>query len=141
MLRPYRDEFRLRRGRDMFENFFDNVLTEPKWLAEKDEFSVDVVEKDNLYEVKAELPGYKKEDIKITTEDKYLKICAEREERKEEKGENYLRKEISHGKIQRSFYIPDMDEEGIKAKYSDGMLCVTVNKKLVADKKPKIVIE
>ncbi len=97
---------------------------------------VDITESENEYIIKADIPGMKKEDIKIAIENNTLSISGERKEEKEEKGKNFVKKEKSFGSFMRSFALPhSVDAKGIKAAYKEGVLNVTVPKS--EDAKPK----
>jgi HSP20 family protein len=85
--------------------------------------SVDVSETDGEYQIKAEIPDVKKEDVKVTLEDGVLTIQGERKQEKEDKGKKYHRVERTHGSFVRSFTLPDLvDEEKVKAEFKDGIL-------------------
>lgn len=100
--------------------------------------SVDISETDTAYLVKAETPGVKKEDVKVTIHDGMLTIQGERKQEKEEKGKKFHRVECSYGSFVRSFRLPDdADENSVKAEFKDGMINVTLNKSEKA--KPKQV--
>ncbi len=106
--------------------------------------TADVKEFEDRYELDLELPGYKKEEVKVELEDGYLKISAEHTEEKEEKAEvgKYLRKERHTGKLQRNFYVGNaVKGEGIKAKFEDGVLALTVLKQKEEDTKEIITID
>lgn len=106
--------------------------------------TVDVKETDKDYQVDAELPGMKKEDIKLSfTENGNMVISAERNEEKEEKREGegapegnenkpvYYFKERSYGKVYRSFKLPpNADTSNVEAKLQDGVLKVTLPKRM-----------
>ena len=78
--------------------------------------TVDISETDGEYQITAEIPDVKKEDVKVTVEDGVLTIQGERKQEKEEKGKRYHRIERSYGSFVRSFSLPDMiDEEKVKA--------------------------
>lgn len=116
---------------DVFnEPFFHNALS-PFSTAKS--FKVDVKDLGSAYELTAELPGIKKENISLSYENSYLTIkVANKEEKtvndKEKQSEKYLRRERYYGEMQRSFYIDDIDEANIKAAYKDGILTVTLPK-------------
>lgn len=100
--------------------------------------SADISETDTAYLIKAEIPGVKKEDVKVTIQDGMLTIQGERKMEKEEKDKKYHRIERSYGSFMRSFRLPDdADESGVKAEFKDGMLNVTLNKSEKA--KPKSI--
>ena len=89
----------------------------------------DVRENENDFEVDIDLPGFKKEDIKLSLENGYLVIEAGKSLEKEKKGKA-IRKERYEGSMQRSFYVgEEVKEEDIKAKFEDGVLKLTVPKK------------
>lgn len=98
--------------------------------------AVDITESDSEYVIKADIPGMKKEDIKISLENNTLTISGERKEEKEEKGKNYVKKEKNYGSFMRSFALPHtVDAKGIKATYKDGVLSINVPK--TEEAKPK----
>lgn len=92
---------------------------------------VDVKEKDDSYEITAELPGVKKDDIKVTLENGILSIEAEsRQEDKEEKDGKVIRQERRYGKLMRSFNVgSNVSEEDIKATFNDGLLTLSTPKR------------
>jgi len=98
--------------------------------------SIDISETDAAYLIKAEIPGVKKEDVKVTIQDGMLTIQGERKIEKEEKGKKFHRVERSYGSFVRSFRIPDnADENSVKAEFKDGMLNVTLAKSAKAKAK------
>jgi len=102
--------------------------------------SVDISETDTAYLIKGEIPGVKKEDVKVTIEDGMLTIRGERKQEKEEKGKKFHRVECSYGSFMRSFQVPDdADENNIKAEFKDGMLNVTLAKSAKAMQKAKAI--
>ena len=105
--------------------------------------TADVKEFDDRYELELELPGYKKEEVKVELEEGYLKISAEHSAAQEETSEGkYIRKERHTGKLQRNFYVGSgIRADGIKAKFEDGVLALTVNKQPDEEKKEMITIE
>ena len=98
--------------------------------------SVDISETEAVYLIKGEIPGVKKDDVKITIQDGMLTIQGERKQEKEEKGKKFHRVECSYGSFMRSFRVPDDADEGkVKAEFKDGMLNITLPKS--AKVKPK----
>lgn len=97
-------------------------------------YAVDVREDaDHLY-VEAELPGFKKDEIEVTLENQSLTITAERKE--ENKPGEHLLKERRYTRFIRSFMLPPtVDEQKVDAKLTDGVLCITLNKR--EETKPK----
>ncbi|MGH7184469.1 MAG: Hsp20/alpha crystallin family protein [Nitrospiraceae bacterium] len=100
--------------------------------------SVDVSETEGEYQIKAEIPDVKKEDVKVTLEEGVLTIQGERKHEKEEKGTRYHRVERSYGRFVRSFTLPDHIDEGkVKAEFKDGVLNLQLPKSEKA--KPKAI--
>lgn len=98
--------------------------------------SVDISETDTAYLVKGEIPGVKKEDVRVTIQDSMLTIQGERKQEKEEKGKKFHRIERSYGSFVRSFRVPDdVDENKVKAEFKDGMINVTLPKSAKAKAK------
>ena len=93
-------------------------------------FRTDIKETETAYWVEAELPGFTKDDISVELEGNCLTIRAKREERKDEKeGKNrFIRKERRYGEYIRSFYVDDIQEDGIKAKLENGILTLEIPK-------------
>ena len=106
------------------------------------QFRVDVCESEQAYTVKAELPGVKKDDINISIDGDQVAITAECKNEKEVKdGERVLRTERYYGKLQRAFQLGQpVDEETASAKYADGVLEVTLPKK-VAPQAKRVTIQ
>jgi HSP20 family protein len=100
--------------------------------------SADISETDKEYLVKAELPGVKREDVKLTVDQGMLTIQGERKHEKEEKGEKYHRVERAYGTFFRSFSLPENAAAGdIHAESKDGVLLVHIPK--MKSEKPKAV--
>jgi HSP20 family protein len=109
------------------------AITVADWIP-----TVDIAETDTDYQIKAELPEVKKEDVKVTVEDGVLTIQGERRHETEEKGKKYHRVERSYGSFVRSFTLPDhVDDAKVKAEYKDGMLHLHLPKSEKA--KPKAI--
>jgi len=99
---------------------------------------VNTREGEYAYHIELELPGIKKEDIEITTEDNVLTISGERKLKDEVNEEDYYRVESIYGKFSRSFTLPEkIDVENIHAESSDGVLEVIIPKLKEEDTKPK----
>ena len=89
--------------------------------------AVDVAETDTAYQVKAELPGIRKEDLDVTVDDGVLTIKAEHNDNQEQT--QLIRQERSYGKFVRSLRLgANVDEETITAEYRDGVLHITLPK-------------
>ena len=114
--------------------FNDNFLEE---FTSFKGMECDIYEKDNEYHIEMDVPGYKKEEIKIDCHKGTLTIKAEKKELIEEKDETkkYIRKERKYGKIERSFYLGDIEEENIHAKYNNGSLEIIIPIKKEVERK------
>lgn len=107
---------------DFEKNFFGNS---GNYLSA---FKTDIMDKDGQYVLQAELPGFAKEDIHIDLNGDYLTITAEHKEEKEDKKDQYIRKERRYGSFTRSFNVSDVDTDKITASYKDGILELTMPK-------------
>lgn len=119
-------------GEDLFDNFFnDDFMMRPFQRSTTSQMmKTDVRELNNAYEVDMELPGFKKEDIKLDLKDGYLTVNATRNTENNEKNDEgkYIRQERYVGTCSRSFYVGDVKPTDIGAKYEDGMLKLSVPK-------------
>ena len=96
----------------------------------------DIYEKDGMYHVEMDIPGYKKNEISIECHKGTLTIKAKKDFKKyEHEGKKYLRRERRFSTVERSFYLGDIDEDKIKANYQDGTLTITVPTKAEEAKK------
>ncbi len=107
--------------------YFDNALDD-FFEEEGARMKCDIYEKDNEYHVEMDLPGFKKDEIKVECNKGNLVVTAEKEEETENKDKKYLRRERSYGKYSRSFYLGDIEEDGINAEFQNGTLHITVPK-------------
>lgn len=89
----------------------------------------DILDKGDHYLVEAELPGFDKDDIEMSVNGDTMVLKAERKAEKEEKKDNYIRKERSYGSFTRSFDISNIKADQISASYQDGVLAITLPKK------------
>lgn len=130
---PYRRRGSLVSGYDPFrdmeefeKHFFGN--------SQLESFKTDIKDNGKDFVVEMDLPGFKKEDIKVDIEGGVMTISAERHSdyEDEDKKKNYIRKERSYGTYKRSFDISEIDESGITASYEDGLLKLTLPKKQAA---------
>jgi HSP20 family protein len=100
--------------------------------------SVDIAETPDAFEIKAELPDVRKEEVKVSVEDGQLRISGERKQEKEEKGKRFHRVERSYGSFMRTFSLPEnVDDSRLSAEYKDGVLKVVLPKTEKA--KPKAI--
>ena len=113
----------------IFDNFVHQFLDDDRSQENRKAMAIDIVEHENKYEILANLPGFKKKDIKISIEDNELVIEANHEEKKEEKKGSYCRCERYKGSYRRVLSIPDfIDKEKIDAKFEDGILTLEIPK-------------
>ncbi|MBU2493606.1 MAG: Hsp20/alpha crystallin family protein [Bacteroidetes bacterium] len=97
---------------------------------------IDISEKEDTLLVEAEIPGVKKEDLKITLQDNILTIKGEKKKEEESKDKNYYRCERTYGSFSRSFTLPaEVNTDKVDAKFNDGMLNIVLKK--IESKKTK----
>lgn len=125
---------------DPFESMFRRFMAPARADRSLDELDirVDVVEKDNMFQVRADLPGVKKEDISVRIDGNLVQIDAETKGEKEfkENGGKVLRSERYYGSVSRAFTLAqDVDEAGAKAKYENGVLSLDLPKKTTPSSK------
>lgn len=100
--------------------------------------NVDIVETPEEFQIKAELPEVKKEDVKVSVDQGVLRLRGERKQETEEKGKKFHRIERSYGTFMRTFTLPDnVDESHVKAEFKDGVLNVRLPK--AERSKPKAI--
>lgn len=151
-IEPWRPIEALRREVDrLFEEFgrgpwptsFGRALfdSEPLWqgrLGWRSAPAVDIVERDNAYQVTAELPGLDEKDVEVSVEDGSLTIRGEKREEKEEKKKGYHLQERRYGSFERTLRLPEgVDPEKIDARFSKGVLTVTLPKQAGVQKRAK----
>ena len=127
---PFREITRFDPFRN-FDDLFKGFLVRPVSRELEPEIKMDVSEDDKAYTIRAEIPGVKKEDIKVSVDGNQVSISAEVKKEKEEKeGRKVVHSERYYGKAYRSFTLDhDVDPDAAKAKYSDGVLELTLPKK------------
>lgn len=120
---------------NFFDRFFNDELMDWNNLNHSSTNTsipaVNVKEDDNKYEIEVAAPGMKKDDFKVKIENDQLMISSERKQEKEDKNENYSRKEFSYQSFQRSFTLPEghVKVDKIKARYNDGILHIELPKR------------
>ena len=131
-------------GENLFDDFFDDVpffdnraenQIEKKLYGRHahNVMKTDIKENDDGYELIVDLPGFKKDEIKVSLDNGYLSIAAakglDQDEQEKDTGK-YIRRERYAGSCERSFYIgEDMTEEDIKGEFKHGILKLFVPKK------------
>jgi HSP20 family protein len=124
----------------LFSSFFDtpapgagNGETLRRWVP-----AMDLVETDDAFVLKADLPGLDENDVKLEVEDNVLTVAGERKAEHEEKREGYYRVERAYGAFRRSLTLPEgVDPEAVTAGFSKGVLSVRIPKP--EDRKPRRV--
>ena len=112
---------------DLFDESFGRAWAQPGVAEEHP--AVDVLESKDAYLIRAELPGMKKEDIKVEVKDGTLVLSGERKSEKPAEGVEYRRVERVAVKFSRAFTLPEtVKQDGIEASYKDGVLEIRVPK-------------
>jgi HSP20 family protein len=112
---------------DLFDGNFDRSPAQPS--VTKSHPAVDVLESKDAYLIRAELPGMKREDIKVEVEDGTLVLSGESKSEKPAEGVEYRHVERVAAKFWRSFSLPETaKQDGIEATYKDGILEIRVAK-------------
>ncbi len=129
---PFQELARFDPFRD-FESFFPMPRSMRRWMAEmpsEPAIKLDVTEDDKAYHVKAELPGVKKEDIKVEIDGNQVSLSAEvKRETEKKEGETVVHSERYYGRQYRSFTLDkDIDRNKAAAKFDNGILELTLPK-------------
>ena len=127
-----------RRNNDIFEDTF-NSLFRPFYVEEEATLmKTDIRETEDAYLMDVEMAGFDKKDIALKFESGYLTVSAKKNEKSD--GVNYIRRERAYS-CSRSYYLGDVKEKEIKAKYQNGVLEVTVPKSKPEETTHSIVID
>jgi len=113
------------------DNIFDDFMFPVVKENNLGKMKCDIYEKEGIFYLEMDIPGFDKNDVDIQIDDNdYLTITAEKSSSNEENDEkNYIRKERTYGKYQRSFYVGNIDKNGIEASFENGILKVIMPKK------------
>ncbi len=130
----------------VWDGFFDSNWSGLPAFAETSSHvpAVNIRESDDGFEIEMAVPGLKKEDFKVDLDHNLLTISAEKKSEKSDTddGGKYTRKEFSYRSFKRTFTLPDTtNDQGINAKYEDGVLYVSIPKKEEAKPQPPKMIE
>ena len=119
--------------RDVAPGFFIKPLHGDA-LPAASQIRIDVKETDKEFAVHAEIPGVSKDDIHVSIEGSVVSLRAEiKQQDTQTEGEKVLRTERYYGSVARSFQLPvEIDETKAKAKYENGVLLLTLPKKISA---------
>ena len=121
-------------GLGLFHPFLDDFFSDRPFRKEmrnlQNLMRTDIVEQENGYEFRIEVPGYEKSDLNIGLENGYLTVSANQAAKRNEQDQhgNFLRRERITGACSRSFYVGDIDEKAISAELQHGVLTVVVPK-------------
>ena len=137
----------VRKSNSYLPTFWDNFFSKELMDWDNSNFSstdttlpaINVKENSDAYEIEVAAPGMSKNDFRINLEHNRLTISSEKkEEKKEEEKGHFTRREFSYQSFQRSFSVPEtlVDAEKITARYSDGILRITLPKKEEVKPKP-----
>jgi HSP20 family protein len=117
-------------------DFFDDDFIVP--FGRRSLPAANIKETDKSFEVELAAPGFIKKDFSLAIENSYLTVSAEKREEKEQKENNYTRKEFGYESFSRSFNLPaNTTEEDINARYEDGILKLSIAKKSLSEGKLK----
>lgn len=126
----------------MPRRFFTNDFFDDFMFSKENNMKCDIYEKDGMYNIEVDIPGFSKEEIKIEVNNDSLSIIAEKNrETDDEKNKNYIHRERAYGKYERNFYLRDIDIENINAEFVSGVLKITAAKKQEYDNKKYIDIK
>lgn len=125
---------------NMLDDFFNDTWM-PRRSLMSDTFKVDVKEDDKEFVIEAELPGAKKEDVNLSFEDGRLNLGINHQEETNNDGKNYIHRERRFTSMQRSIYLAEADESNVSAKLENGVLIVTVPKKVKESSSRQIEIK
>ena len=127
-------------GKDLFDDFFDFPFYDNNEMDKlekklyghrgKNLMKTDVQESDDSYIMEMDLPGFSKDEVKVSLKDGYLTVKAAKglDEESEKKNTKYIRKERYAGECERSFYVGDVKESDIKGEFKHGILTLTIPK-------------
>ena len=116
----------------LLNRHFDGYFPEAAYLEDMEKFSmpIEMCDKGKDYQIKAELPGVKKEDLDIDIDKNYLVINASKEEEKNTEENSYKKSEFRYGSYSRTIYFPEeINVEKTEAKLEDGILKIDAPKR------------
>ncbi len=116
----------------LLNRHFDSYFPEAAYWEDTDKFSmpVEITDKGRDYEIKAELPGVKKEDLDIDIDKNYMTINAKKVEENKVDEKSYKKSEFRYGEFSRTVYFPEeVNVDKAEAKLEHGVLKIDVPKK------------
>ena len=137
MLVPRKNSF------DLFDDFFDDeFFPRHEFMPKKERnlMKTDIKEKKDRYVLDIDLPGFEKENIKLSLDNGYLNIHAKvNKEEKNDENERFVHQERFYGECSRSFYVgDDIKEEDIQAEFKNGILKLEIPKKELENKAKEV---
>lgn len=142
------------------EDFFDDFMRDFPFYDDRDMkrmekklygrrgknvMKTDIQETDKNYILEMDLPGFSKDEVKVSLESGYLTISAAKglnKDEKEKKNGRYIRRERYAGACQRSFYVGEnISQDDISAEFKHGILKLSIPKKEPAEEKTYIMID
>ncbi len=125
---------------DRIQRYFDDFSNFGFQFSDSFNPRIDVSDDEKSYNIIAEIPGIKKENLKITLQDNILTIEGEKKKEEESKEKNYFRSERIFGSFKRCFTLPsEVDSEKVDAKFEDGVLSISLKKLEPQPKKEKVI--
>ncbi|MCI5839776.1 MAG: Hsp20 family protein [Peptoniphilaceae bacterium] len=121
---------------DLFDDFFGDNFFEDR----RNDFRMDISDEDKDYKILAQLPGIKKDEISLNLEKDILTVEVKLNKEENEEKDNFIHREIVKKDMKRSVKLENVDYENISATLNNGILEITVPKKVLDDKK-KIEIQ
>ena len=125
-------------GENLFDEFFNDAFDDSFFSGKnplygrhaKNLMKTDIKEHKNCYKIAVDLPGFKKDEIKVDLKDGYLTVSAAKglDKDEEDKG-RFIRRERYAGACSRSFYVGDVRADEVKCKFEFGVLTLTIPKK------------
>lgn len=125
-------------ARNLFGDAFDTFFRPTCCGEDSENMKTDITDLDDKYEMTINMPGFDKEDMQIEFKKGYITVSASKTEKEEDTKKYYLRER--NVSCSRSYYLGEVNEENIKAKYENGMLSVSIPKK-TAEVNNTILIE
>ncbi len=130
----------------LLNRHFDSYFPEANyWEDNETKFSIpiEVSDKGKAFEIKAELPGIKKEDLDIDIDSNYVVVNAKKEEEKKSQDHNYTKTELKYGEFSRTIYLPEeIDTNKTEAELKDGILRIkALKKEIVSENKKKLAVK
>ena len=139
-------------GENLFAEFFNDAFDDSFFSGKnplygrhaKNLMKTDIKEHKNCYKIAVDLPGFKKDEIKVELKDGYLTVSAAKGLAKDEEDKGrFIRRERYAGACSRSFYVGDVTNDEIKCKFEFGVLTITLPKrdKKAVDGSSRIMVE